>query len=135
MDDSELWTRFETQHITPGEWNHRLHLRTAYLHLTRFELDEAHLRMRAGIIRLNQSHGLVESAERGYFETVTRAWIHLVQGARLSSTPTSSVHLLQLCPELLDSTLPLRYYTKTRLFSVHARAVFVPPDLKPLPCF
>ncbi len=135
MDDPELWSRFGSQAIAHADWDHRLHLRTAYLHLARFDLDEAHLRMRAGIIRLNHAHGLQESVSRGYFETTTRAWMHLVQAARLAARPTDSVQLLDLCPELLEPTLPLRYYSRARLFSAHARSVFVEPDLKALPCF
>lgn len=94
MTDAQLWDRFWTQEIPHGEWNHRLHVRTAFLHLERYDLDETHLRMRAGIIRLNQRHGLEESSARGYFETMTRAWVHLVQVARLRTRPEDSHALL-----------------------------------------
>lgn len=133
IDDDELWQRFSEQRLEHAQWNHRLHLRIAYLHAVRFELDEAHLRLRAGIIRLNQRHGLEESPERGYFETLTRVWLQLVAVfSKMSQAPTS-IHLLQRCPELLDRALPLRYYSKGVLVSRRARAIFVPPDLAPLP--
>jgi hypothetical protein len=133
MDDAELWQRFSTQDLTHAEWNHRLHVRTAFLHLSRYELDEAHLRMRAGIIRLNQRHGLEETPSRGYFETMTRVWLCLVQAARRQCAAVDSVALLEHCPALLDRELPLRHYTKERLMSVQARAIFVEPDRAALP--
>jgi hypothetical protein len=133
MDDAELWQRFARQNLTHAEWNHRLHVRTAFLHLSRYDLDEAHLRIRAGIIRLNQRHGLEESPARGYFETMTRAWLYLVQAARRQSGAVDSVTLLERQPELLDRALPLRHYTREVLMTPRARAIFVEPDLLPLP--
>ena len=108
-------------------------MRMAFLFAQRFDLDEAHLRMRAGIIRLNAHHGLIESGARGYFETLTRVWLTLVRQAAIESNATSSLELLALRPELLNRELPLKHYTRERLFSVHARSVYVPPDLMPLP--
>lgn len=133
MDDPELWRRFSAQDLSHAEWNHRAHVRTAWLHVARYEIDDAHLRMRAGIIRLNHRHGLVESVERGYFETLTRVWLHLVRDAGRRCGAASSLDLLERCPEILDRTLPLRHYSKERLMSARARAVFVEPDLEPLP--
>lgn len=89
--------------------------------------------MRAGIIRLNERHGLVETSERGYFETLTRVWLVLVADARAETAALDSREFLERCPELLDRTLPLRYYSKACLTAVRARAIFVSPDLAPLP--
>jgi hypothetical protein len=133
MDDAELWDRFSAQSLTHADWTHVAHVRTAYLHVARWPLDEAHLRMRAGIIRLNQRHGLEETPERGYFETLTRVWLHLVLDAARRTQPASSRDLLDRAPELLERALPLRHYSKERLMGAHARAVFVAPDREPLP--
>jgi hypothetical protein len=107
MDDAELWRRFSEQLLEHSEWDHRLHLRIAFLHVSRFEFDEAHIRLRAGIIRLNHRHGLEESSKRGYFETLTRVWLHLVALAAAARLRASSSELLESCPELLDRTAPL----------------------------
>jgi hypothetical protein len=135
MDDAELWQRFSSQDLAHAEWNHVAHVRTAYLHVARWPIDEAHLRMRAGIIRLNQRHGLVEGPERGYFETLTRVWLLLVQAAarRCVPPPSSSLDLLVRRPELLERTLPLTHYSRELLAGTRARAIFVEPDLLPLP--
>ena len=133
MDDAQLWHRFSAQDLAHAEWNHVAHVRTAFLHVARWPLDEAHLRMRAGIIRLNQRHGLEETPARGYFETLTRVWLHLVLDAARRSSPATSLELLDRSPELLDRALPLRHYSRERLMSERSRAVFVEPDLAPLP--
>ena len=135
MDDADLWQRFSTQDLTHAEWIYEGHGRNADLHVVRWPLDEAHLRMRAGIIRLNHRHGLVESPERGYFETLTRVWLALVGAAakRCVPPPSSSLDLLERRPELRERDLPLAHYTRERLMSPHARAVFVEPDRQPLP--
>lgn len=133
MNDSQLFSRFGELDLSAEEWTHEAHLRTAFLFLQQFPLDEAHLRMRAGILRLNGKHGLVETGMRGYAETLTRAWLALVAEAARRSGARHSEELLELCPELLDRTLVLRYYSRPLLLGVRARSIFVEPDLQPLP--
>jgi len=133
MDDEELWSAFAESALTHEQWTHEAHVRTAFSFLQRFTLDEAHLRLRAGIIRLNERHGLLETSTRGYFETLTRAWLVLVSDARERSRADSSSELLAACPELLDRGLALRYYSEDLLGSVRARAIFIEPDLASLP--
>lgn len=131
--DDELWAAFHDKTLTHAEWTHVAHLRVAWLHVVRYPLDEAHLRMRAGILRLNERHGLVESPERGYFETLTYAWLALVASAHRALPAETSEAFLALHPELLDRELVLRHYSREVLRSVRARAVLVAPDLAPLP--
>jgi len=133
VDDPTLWTGFTECRLTHAEWTHTAHVRTAFLFSQQFAIDEAHLRMRAGIIRLNERHGLVETSARGYFETLTRVWLVLVADARIRTGSVTSIELLERCPELMDRTLPLRHYSKERLAAVQARSVFVAPDRAPLP--
>ena len=131
MPDDDLWRAFHDATLPAAQWTHAAHLRIAWLHLARYELDEAHLRMRVGIIRLNAAHGLVETAERGYHETLTRVWLVLVAAARRRAPGADSVHLL--ARPGVERDAPLAYYSRAQLFSVAARARFVPPDLADLP--
>lgn len=133
MDDDELWQLFQASALSAAQWTHEAHIRTAFLFARRFSLDEAHMRMRVGIIRLNARHGLNETSDRGYFETMTRVWLILVADATVRSAASLSHELLERCPELMDRSLPLRYYSKDALSRVRARAIFVAPDLAPLP--
>src|SRR4051812_2364989 len=124
MYDEGLWAAFAEAALRHEQWTHEAHVRTAFLFLQRFPLDEAHLRFRAGIIRLNERHGIVETSARGYFETLTRVWLVIVSDARQRSKADSSLELLAACPELLDRGLALRYYSEARLKSVRARSIF-----------
>jgi len=138
MTDEELWNAFVGRTLPEPSWNHQTHLRVAWLHLARWQLDEAQLRMRVGIIRLNLTHGLEETPERGYHETMTRFWLHAVALARHADAekPIAVPHSSAFCelhPELLDKTYPLHFYTRHHLMSLQARAIFVEPDRQALP--
>jgi hypothetical protein len=131
LDDDALWSAFHDRSLGSAQWTHAAHLRVAWLHLARYELDEAHLRMRVGIIRLNLAHELVETEVRGYHETLTRVWLVLVRAARRRMVHPDSASFLE--DHGLDRNVPLRFYSRERLFSVAARAMYVPPDLAELP--
>jgi hypothetical protein len=133
MDDEQLWEAFAASALPASAWTHEAHVRIAFMFVQRFALDEAHLLLRAGIIRLNPQHGLVESSTRGYFETLTRAWLILVLDAHRRALAPTSFELLARCPELRDRHLALRHYSEELLATVRARAMFVAPDLVPLP--
>jgi ribosomal protein S18 acetylase RimI-like enzyme len=131
FDDDDLWRRFHDRTLSHAQWNHAAHLRVAWLHLARYELDEAHLRMRAGILRLNAAHGVVETPQRGYHETLTRVWLRLVAAARRRGLGPDSTSVL--ADPALERNAPLTFYRRDRLFSLEARAMYVPPDLAELP--
>ena len=114
LDDERLWTAFHDRTLPAAVWTHA-----------------AHLRMRIGIIRLNAAHGLVETAQRGYHETLTRVWLVLVGAARRRALGADSTSAA--AEPGLARTAPLLHYSRERLFSVAARAVFTPPDLAELP--
>lgn len=129
MDDASLWSQFQDTTLPEPEWKHRTHLRIAFMHLQRWSLDESHLRMRVAIIRLNGAHGLVETPERGYHETLTRTWLMIVDAARREPPRyDDSEAFLASHPELVDKSLPLRSYSQELLMSLRARTIFVEPD-------
>lgn len=131
MTDDELWNAFHDRTLPAVDWTHRAHLRVAWMFVGRYPLDEAHLLFRVALIRLNTVHEVPESAQRGYHETLTRVWLHLVSALR--SDDATSEAFLERCLAELHRDAPLRYYTRELLYSVHARSVFVPPDREPLP--
>jgi hypothetical protein len=100
------------------------------MYLQRYGLDEAHLLMRVGIVRLNLAHGLVETAKRGYHETMTRVWLLLVGAAMQESTEAeSSLAFLEAHGPRLGKEAPLKHYSRERLLSLEARTRYVEPDL------
>jgi multimeric flavodoxin WrbA len=131
LDDAALWAAFHDRSLVAAEWTHTAHLRIAWMHLERYSIDEAHLHMRVGILRLNTAHGLVETSSRGYHETITRVWLALVQEARRADPQPDSAAFVAAHP--MPREAPLAHYSRERLFSLAARAMFIEPDLAPLP--
>jgi hypothetical protein len=133
MDDPTLWEAFQTRTLPAAEWTHEAHLRIAWMHLARWpSIDEAHLRTRVGIIRLNHAHGLEETPARGYHETLTRVWLALVAAIRSSDRSVDSRAFVATHERALGKDAPLRHYSRERLFSLAARSTFVAPDVAPL---
>jgi hypothetical protein len=132
MDDQELWQAFGSASLPEKDWTHRGHLRVAWLYSQGHPLDEAHVLMRVGIIRLNAFHGLVETPARGYHETITRVWLVIVRALMKEVPAASSLAFVEACGDRLGRDALLRHYSRERLMSVEARARFVEPDLAPL---
>jgi hypothetical protein len=133
LGDEELWLAFNASKVPAPAWTHRAHLRVAWMFLKRHPLDEAHVLMRVGIIRLNVFHGLVETPSRGYHETLTRLWLSLVAARMRTMDAPSSAAFVDACSESLGKDAAFRHYSRELVMSVRARAIFVEPDLLPLP--
>lgn len=133
LSDDELWLAFGAATLPAAAWTHRAHLRVAWMFLERYPLDEAHVLIRVGIIRLNAFHGLVETPSRGYHETLTRVWLSLVAARRKAMDAPSSGTFVDACIDALGKDAVLRHYSRELVTSVRARAMFVEPDLAPLP--
>jgi multimeric flavodoxin WrbA len=131
LNDEALWAAFHERTLTSAQWTHTAHLRMAWMYLARHSIDEAHVLMRIGIIRLNAAQGLVETPSRGYHETVTRVWLALVAAARRVAEGADSASFV--AAHNFGREVPLGFYSRERLFSTMARAMFVEPDLAPLP--
>jgi hypothetical protein len=133
MNDEQLWERFAAATLPHAEWTHRLHLRVAWLFLSRYPLDEAHVLMRVGIIRLNAAHGLVETPTRGYHESITRAWLIVLGSLMKQASSQDSDYFMERHAEHLGQAALFAHYSRERLLRTEARARFVEPDLLPLP--
>lgn len=135
LTDEALWQAFGASTLPAEAWTHRAHLRMAWLFLKRHPIDEAHLLLRVGIIRLNAFHNLVETPVRGYHETLTRLWLALIASLiRTADAPApTSAAFVDTHAAALGRDAAARYYSRERLMSPRARAIFVPPDLAPLP--
>ena len=78
MTDPAFLAAFRSQSIPHTDWTHRAHVRAAYLHLRELPFDAALSALRSGIKELNAAHGVVETPDRGYHETLTRAWLTVI---------------------------------------------------------
>ena len=138
MTDPELENlvkRFAELSLPKPEWTHAAHLAVGLWHVSRYGRDNALERLRAGISRLNESHGTVNSATGGYHETVTRAYVQLLAAfaaRHVDKTAAERVAVL-LTDSLAHKHALLRFYSRPRLESSEARLGWVDPDLAPLP--
>ena len=137
MTDAELEDlvrRFAERTLPKAEWTHAAHLAVGLWHVSRYGRDDALVRLRVGITRLNESHGTVNSATGGYHETVTRAYAQLLAAfaARHGDKTVAERVTALLADPLADKQALLRFYSRGRLESSEARLDWVEPDLVPL---
>lgn len=138
MTDAELEDlvrRFNACAVPRSEWTHAAHLAVGLWHVARYGREDALQRLRAGITRLNESNGVVNSATGGYHETVTRAYVNLLAdfAARHADMTAGERVAALLADPLSDKKALLRFYSRPVLESSAARLDWVEPDLAPLP--
>jgi hypothetical protein len=115
----------------PSEgFRHREHLRFAHYRLLHDGYPFAIETVSDAIMRFARRHGHGQK----FHATLTQCWVRLLAAA-LDAEPGGMTFetLTERRPELLDKALPLRYYTRERLFSDAARAGWREPDLCDLP--
>lgn len=130
-EDREFRRRVDGGQFPVADFDHRAHLRLAYVHRIEGGPDQALDRMRTSILGLLEQAGINPSTK--YHETLTGAWVLVVDRA-LTEGPgcRSADDFIERHPELLDTRLLQRHYSPERLFSQAARERFLPPDLAPL---
>jgi hypothetical protein len=134
VDDAEHLRRFEDQSLPLDQWNHRAHLKVAYLYLTRLPFSEALQRVRTGIKAYNAAHRIADTPTGGYHETMTRAWFQLVHVTLAQFGPASTADaFFDAQRQLTEKRALLLFYSRDRIMSSEAKASFVTPDLAPLP--
>jgi hypothetical protein len=132
---AELAAAFLAGTLPRERWTHAAHLSVGAWHVHHLGEAAALDTLRVGIRRLNEIHGTRNSANSGYHETITVAYVRLI--ARFLSTFRGQETLEGRVAALLRSPLAersllLRYWSKERLMSAGARAEWLPPDLSPL---
>jgi hypothetical protein len=130
----ELTEAFIACTLPKKEWTHHAHLRVGLWHLLRHPAEEALWLLRDRIQRYNVSTGVMNTDQAGYHETITRFYVWVIN--RFLRCADRSTEIDQLAEELIrrcgGKDLPLRYYSRERLFSVPARRGWVEPDLAPM---
>ena len=127
----EVVRSFESCELPPAEFNHREHLLVALCYLQRMGDAEALARIRAGIGKYAEAHGINPSL---YHETITVFWLKRVRACvgRAGSGLGLAGMTNALAEECGDSRLIFDYYSKELIDSEAARRGWVEPDLKPL---
>jgi predicted amidohydrolase len=135
MDIDDLGARFEACAIPKEEWTHATHLVVGLWHVHRYGAEDALVRLRSGIRRLNESHGGRNTETDGYHETITAAYVRLL--AQYLDRCHTDRSLSERASHLLDSPLAgkdalFTFYSRERLMSTIARAEWVEPDIAPI---
>ena len=122
---------FESGRLPTEAFDHRAHVRAAYIYLAHYGVDVAMDRMRDGLRAFISHHGIPPAR---YHETLTRSWLLAVHHFMANSPATASADaFIDANPRLLDSRIMLTHYQAATLFSDNARAAFIEPDLEPIP--
>jgi hypothetical protein len=128
--DEDFLREFEDLSFPAELFHHREHIRVAWLYLKSSDATRGAEKMSEGIRRFANHHG----ATQKYHHTLTLAWMRLVAAA-LVKTPEgySFEQFISAHPELKDTKLLDKYYSKELLQGAAAREGWVEPDLQPLP--
>lgn len=132
--DVEFLQQFESRAWPLSEWHHRDHVRLAYLLLREGTFEQAAERIRRGIRAHNAAHGVTDTPTSGYHETMTLAWLRLVETILLEYGPEATADAFcDAHPELMQKKSLRLFYSRERFMSAEAKVRFVEPDLAPLP--
>ena len=129
-----LAAAFVDRTLPKAAWTHETHLKVGLWHVARWGEAEALAKLRKGIRALNEAHGVENTTTGGYHETITRFYVWRL--ARFLEGEGAGLGLDEASVLLLERhggrDLPLRHWSRERLFSPEARAAWVEPDLAPL---
>ena len=128
MTDQAFARAVESGRVTPAEFGHVAHVRVAWVYLHEAaSVEDALSTMRAVIQRFASAAGVPQK----YHETITVFWMRLLANVRALGAAGELAEVLREFPALADKDLPLRYYSRERLFSDEARTGWVDPDRRP----
>ena len=129
--DLDFQASFERCEFPVSGFDHRAHLKLAYIYLTESETEAACIAMRDALRRFLAYAGADPSK---YHDTLTRAWMmavrHFMEGSPVCDCADA---FIDRNPILLDSKIMLSHYSAELLFSDEARAEFVAPDIEAIP--
>jgi hypothetical protein len=129
MTDEEFLAAFASARLSPSEFDHRSHLRAAWLLIRGHGPDAGGVLFGAAIKHFVARH----DARSKYHETLTRTWLAAVQDALIGVEDVDDFDtFLELRPRLLDPRHPEHHYSPDLLWSDAARRELVEPDRLPL---
>ena len=131
IDDRRFIASLEAGDFTPAQFDHRAHVRAAYIYLTDARPEDATERMRRTLLAFLARNGAPASK---YHATITKAWILAVRHfMERTASCMSADEFIDANPILLDGRIMLTHYSAELLFSAEARAEFKEPDQSPIP--
>lgn len=132
LSDKEFIQQFEQQTLSPEEFDHKGHLRIAWLYLSRDELMNAVERVCGGIKAYAESLGATDK----FHHTLTEAIVRLMAVRMGSESEESFEDFLKVNSDLVNN-LPqvlAKHYSQSVLDSQPAKKEYVVPDLACFDC-
>ena len=138
MDDETLVRQFRDQSLSYDHWTHRSHVRVGFAYLDEFETFEKALRaVRKDIKAYNKAQNTPETNTSGYHETITRAFLQLIDVTRVAFAEANPVadsnEFCDAHPQLMCRQVLRLFYSSSRIMTPEAKHSFVEPDLATLP--
>ncbi len=130
LDDSTYLARFDAAELGPEHFDHRGHLYMAWVHLARYDLEEANARVCTGVLRLATRFGVPGK----FHHTISEALMRIV-AQRLERGGRDDFDVfLAANPDLTENARGVlaRHYSDERLNSPEARAGWLAPDREPI---
>lgn len=132
-EDEEFKKQVESCSFPVSQFDHRAHLRLAFVYLVQNETTEVSVACMRQALTTLLKHAGIDPSEK-YHETITEAWVlavhHFLNNTKSSS---SADDFINQNPELLDSKIMLTHYSAEVLFSDETRKSFVQPNLEAIP--
>lgn len=121
---------FQNRTLPKESWTHEAHLVTALWYHVNHSPLEAVCYLRSGIIAYNVSVGGKNTPQDGYHETMTLFWCRTIHQFVQANPRLPVIKLVDkfLKSEMASKEYPLKFYSRERLFSLEARALWVEPD-------
>jgi hypothetical protein len=129
LTDTELEEKFANGTLNPALFDHKAHVRLAWIHISRYGLEKAIENMCAQIRRFAEAHG-----DKDKFNmTVTVAAVRAVNHFMLRSGARDFESFIKEHPRLIHSFRELlsHHYTTNILRSETAKREYLEPELLP----
>jgi hypothetical protein len=122
---------FEAGTLPKKRWTHGAHLLTGACYVHQLGQAAAIEKMRVCVKRYNQAVGGKNTETSGYHETITIAWIKLLDGLRREAGDLGRAEFARLAVDRFvgDKEIFRRYYDFDLVGSVEARRSWVEPTL------
>jgi len=132
--DNEFKIQVESGEFPVPDFDHRAHLRLAYIYLAENEASAAVELMRNSLIGLLIQAGI--NPDKKYHETLTQAWVKAVNHFIINTERSDSADdFIDQNKAMLDSKIMMTHYSTEVLFSDKARQSFIEPNLEPIPSY
>ena len=129
--DQDFLASFCACSLPSSEFDHRGHIRAAWLYLAQWSPEEATERLSADIQRYASRLG----AEGKFHRTITEAMMRLLASHLPEEAELTWEALIERHPIVVEDARGLlrHFYSEQRLSDPEARTHFLPPDRNPFP--